>query len=168
MTYRPLTQIYPISPIGNSFPLSSRIVTSVDGIGMPIISVGRYTVAGVPCNKVSEPPSGRRQQISPRRRDQSLQLCQSYEFCELVGEGLKHDDGLRTGIFDPTLKVVRRVERIDIDDDEPCPEHAEEGHRILRQLRQLSPCAFGKHTVRLPISNGIMTDRFRSTSCSQA
>ena len=71
-------------------------------------------MAGVPCNKVSEPPSGRRQQISPRRRDQSLQFCQSYEFCELVGEGLKHDDGLRTGIFDPTLKFVRRVERIDV------------------------------------------------------
>src|SRR5208282_3678294 len=152
MTYRPLTQIYPISPIGNSFPLSSRIVTSVDGIGMPITPVGRYTVAGVPCNKVSEPPSERRQQISPRRRDQSLQFCQSYEFCELVSEGLKHDDGLRTGIFDPTLKFVRRVERIDIDDDEPCPAHAAECPRISRQLRQLSPCAFGKRIVRLPIS----------------
>jgi hypothetical protein len=53
-----------------------------------------------------------------------------------AGEVLDDDDRLGARILQLVLELARRVERVDVDDDQPGPQDRRDGDRILRHVRQ--------------------------------
>ena len=52
-----------------------------------------------------------------------------------LGEILEDDNRFRAGILELTMELARRIERIAIDDNEPCSQRAQKSDRILQEVR---------------------------------
>ena len=68
---------------------------------------------------------------------------------ELVGEILHDDDDGRTGIGKLLFQFARRVQRIDVDDDQAGAQHREEDDRIGNEVRQHDADALARPAFRL-------------------
>ena len=96
----------------------------------------RHGVLDVGIGKIECPALECRNEIAEPRHDDMPDFCLGDDGLELVGEILHNNDDVGTGIAELFLQLTRRVERVDVDRDQSCTQHAEKRYRISKHVRQ--------------------------------
>jgi hypothetical protein len=97
---------------------------------------GRHRAADVSVGKIEHRSLERRHEIAEAGHHDVADLRLRQHRFELMREVLHDHDGRGARIRELFLEFARRVERIDVDDREPCAQRAEKCHRIRQQVRQ--------------------------------
>lgn len=91
---------------------------------------------------VHNAPRYGRKEIADLCRDHVREADPGQRLLECVREVLEHDDRFRAGIAELLLEFARGVEGIDVHDHEARAQNAEEGNRVLQDVRQHDGDAF--------------------------
>ena len=97
------------------------------------------------------------EQVAHRCDDDVLERGLGCHLFDGVGEIFQDDDGLGAAVLQLMLEFPRRIERVDVDDDEASPKDRKDRHRVLQHVRHHDGHAVALlHPSRLQIgSEGI-------------